>query len=399
MMGSIQRHKVLIVDDDPVSLKILDTALSKEQSYEIHQARDAEEGIEIARDMKPDIIISDYYMPGMSGFEFCRHIRNDPELSTAIFILLTAETDIVTKVTSLEQGADDYVEKPVSPSVLVGKVKAFLRIKNLQHELVEEREKLKIANQLLETNFRELIAVLLKILEIQISGARDRALFAEKAAKYMTSRMAIGPDETKKIIFASIVHELGKTGLPQNLVKKNYQDLSTEDQEVFHQHPLIGSIIISTISGFKESAEDVYHQYENFDGSGLPDRLRGGEISIGARMLRGINLEEELFKAGLSAESVIEQVRLAAGKHLDPSVAAHLADFLIESKDNASQNKKKISVDELLVGMVVAEDIYSSNGTKIIPKNTKIKDWMLNIIQERNVLDPVIGGVYVFAKN
>ncbi len=397
-MNSTQKRKILIVDHDPISLKILEIELSREQLYEIHRARDGKEGMRVAREIKPDAIISDYHMPGVSGLQFCQCIRNDPELSTTIFILLSSESDVIKKNASLEQGADDYIEKAISPSVLLSKVKAFLRIKNLQDELMEEREKFKAANQLLEVNFKELIAVLLKILEIQIPGARDRALFAKKAAEYITLNMAIGQDETKKIVFSSIMHEMGKTGLPQNLVKKNYQDLSTAEQEVFHQHPLVGSVIISNISGYKESAEDVYHQYENFDGSGLPDHLRGTEITIGARILRAINLEEELFKAGSSSDDVVEQVRLAAGKHLDPSVAAYLAAFLIENKDSLSQDKEKISVDELRTGMVVAEDIYSSNGTKIIPRNAQIKDWMLNIILERNAVDPIIGGVYIFRK-
>ena len=395
-MDSSYKRKILIVDDDPVSLKILDIVLSKEKLYEIHQASDGEEGVRIAHDTKPDVIISDYYMPGMNGFEFCRNIKNDPELNKTIFILLTVETDVITKVAGLEVGADDYIEKTISSSVLLSKVKAFLRIKSLQDELVEEREKLRAANQLLEVNFRELVAVLLKILEIQIPGASDRARVAKEAALYVAGNMGVSAEETKRIVFGALMHELGKTGLPQAIIKKKYQDLTVEEQKVFHQHPLIGSIIISTISGFKESADDVCHQYENYDGSGLPDRLIGNEISIGARILRNINFQEELFGIGCCTENVIERIRFAMGKYLDPCIAAHLTNFLIENDDKLSRNKEKIAVEDIRIGMVVAEDIYSSNGTKVVPKNVQIKDWMLNIILERNAVDPIIGGIYVF---
>jgi putative two-component system response regulator len=394
----MNKRKILIVDDDPVSLKILEIVLSKEKLYEIGQATDGEEGIRVAREMKPDVIISDYYMPGMNGFEFCRYIKNDEELNKTIFILLTAETDIIKKVASLEEGADDYIEKTISSSVLLSKVKAFLRIKTLQDQLVEEKEKLKAANHLLEVNFKELVAVLLKILEIQIPGASDRAQIAKDAALYVAINMGIEPEEMKKIVFGALMHELGKTGLPQAVIKKSYQDLSIEEEEAFYQYPLIGSIIIATISGFKESADDVYHQYENYDGSGFPDRLMGEEIGIGARILRCINFQEELFDSGLSAEKVIERVRLAAGKYLDPTAASHLVDFLLKNDDRLLQDKEKVAVEDLRAGMVVAEDIYSSNGTKIVPKNVQIKDWMVNIILERNAVDPIIGGIYVFKK-
>jgi response regulator RpfG family c-di-GMP phosphodiesterase len=395
-MNMLNKSKILIVDDDPVSLKILEIVLSKEQLYQIYQAKDAEEGITIAHNTKPDIIISDYYMPGKDGFEFCQYVKNDRDLSKTIFILLTSETDIIKKVTSLEEGADDYIEKTVSADVLLSKVKAFLRIKTLQNELVQEKEKVETANQLLNKNFKELIAILLKILEVQIPGASDRAHTAKEIAEYITGNIDIEEEEIKKIIFGALLHEIGKTGLPDNIIKKKYIDLSTHEQEIFHQHPLIGSIIISTISGFKDAAYDVYHQFENYNGSGLPDGLMNNEITIGARILRGINYQEELFGAGISTENVIEQVRLSMNKVLDPVIATFLVDYLIKNDNILSHNKEKISIENIRTGMVVAEDIYSSNGAKILPKNVRVEDWMLTIILQRDIVDPIIGGVYIY---
>ncbi len=390
------KPKILIVDDDPVSLKILYIMLTKDQLYEIYQAKDSDEGIIIAHDIRPDIIISDYYMPGKDGFEFCRYIKNDKDLSKTIFILLTSETDIIKKVTSLEEGADDYIEKTVSARVLIGKVKAFLRIKGLQNELIEEKEKLKTANELLNKNFRELIAILLKILEVQIPGASDRSFAAKEIAKYITANMFIEEEEAKIIIYGAILHELGKTGLPDNVIRKKFQDLTAQEREIFYQYPLIGSIIISNISGFKDAAYDVYHQYENYNGSGLPEGLIGEEINIGARILRSINYLEELYISGLSTESAIEQIRLSMNKILDSVIATHLVDYLIKNDSDLSHNKEKIHIEDLKTGMIVAEDIYSSNGTKILTKDSCIENWMIKIIAERDIFDPIIGGVYVY---
>jgi putative two-component system response regulator len=395
-MNITNKPKILIVDDDPVSLKIIEVVLSKEQLYEIYQAKNADEGIMIAHNAKPDIIISDYYMPDKDGFEFCRYVKQDNELNKTIFILLTSETDILKKVTGLEEGADDYIEKTVSASVLLSKINAFLRIKSLQNELIHEKEKLETANQLLNKNFRELIAILLKILEVQIPGASDRALAAKEIAKYIVANMFIEKEEANKIIFGAILHEIGKTGLPDNVIRKKYQDLTSQEQEIFYQHSLIGSIIISNISGFKDAAYDVYHQYENYNGSGFPEGLIREEISLGARIIRCINFLEELYISGLSTEDAIEQIRLSMNKVLDSIVATHLVDYLIKNDTNLSHNKEKIHIDDLKTGMVVAEDIFSSNGTKILTKDIRVEDWMLKIILERDIFDPVIGGVYVY---
>jgi DNA-binding response OmpR family regulator len=147
--------KILAVDDDPTSLTLITKALSTDQTWEVKGAKDAREGVLLAHQFKPDLIISDYYMPEMDGFEFCRYVKGNPELDSTLFMLLTGETEVSKKITGLEQGADDYMEKPFSNRLLVSKVKALLRIKHLQDELREEKEELIRAKEGLEKTWRK----------------------------------------------------------------------------------------------------------------------------------------------------------------------------------------------------------------------------------------------------
>jgi len=395
-MDECIKTKVLIVDDDPISLKILQVVLSKEPTLEIFQAKDGKEGIKLAHEIQPDIIISDFYMPEIDGFQFCQYIKTNKALDKTIFILLTAETDVIRKAATLEGGADDYIEKSVSSNVLLGKIKAFLRIKKLQNELIQERNKLHVLNELLEKNFKELIDVLLKILEVQIPGASDRAYVSRDIAVFIATQMGIPTDQMQSISFSALLKEIGKVSLSDHIIKNTLQNLSAQEKDVYYQHPIIGSIIISTISGFKDAAINIYHQYENYDGTGIPDGLMGEEISVGARILRGINYYQELSLEGLNYEEIIEKIRFSSNKILDPSVSAYLADFIIQHNNVFLLKMQKISVENLKVGMVVAEDIYSAKGIKIIPKNVQIKDWMLKTLHERDIVDPIVGGVYVF---
>ena len=104
--------KILAVDDDPTSLTLITKALSTDQAWEMKGAKDAREGVQLTHQFKPDLIISDYYMPEMDGFEFCRYVKGNPELDSTLFMLLTGETEVSKKITGLEQGADDYMESP-----------------------------------------------------------------------------------------------------------------------------------------------------------------------------------------------------------------------------------------------------------------------------------------------
>ncbi len=156
-------------------------------------AKDAREGVQLAHQFKPDLIISKYYMPEMDGFEFCRRVKGDPELDSTLFMLLTGETEVSKKVTGLEQGADDYMEKPFSNRLLVSKAKALLRIKHLQDELRQEKEELIRAKERLEKNLEELISLLLQILETRIPGSSDRARMARAVAEYIGARSSFLP--------------------------------------------------------------------------------------------------------------------------------------------------------------------------------------------------------------
>jgi HD-GYP domain-containing protein (c-di-GMP phosphodiesterase class II) len=155
-------------------------------------------------------------------------------------------------------------------------------------------------------------------------------------------------------------------------------------------------MIVSTVTGFKESANVIYHQLENYDGSGIPDGLMGDEISIGAKIIRAIVFQEELYRAGLSTEGVIGHVKSSLNKALDPFISDHLINFLEERDKSLFTNKLRLSLDELKEGMTLAEDVYSANGIKLLPKGVTIQEKIIKILNERNSADPIIGGIYVF---
>ncbi|MFE1514340.1 MtrAB system response regulator MtrA [Corynebacterium bovis] len=115
--------KILVVDDDPAISEMLTIVLQGE-GFETVVVGDGAEAVEAARREDPDLILLDLMLPGMSGIDVCRTIRED---STVPIVMLTARTDTVDVVLGLESGADDYVHKPFKPKELVARVRARLR--------------------------------------------------------------------------------------------------------------------------------------------------------------------------------------------------------------------------------------------------------------------------------
>jgi adenylate cyclase len=129
-------NKILIVDDEPFNLDLLEQEL-QDQDYQIDRASDGVEALEKIRSFLPDVILLDYMMPKMNGLEVLRHLRQDESHKSIPVILLTAKATQEDKIRGLDAGADDYVTKPFDSFELLARVRAMLRIKQM-HDTLEE---------------------------------------------------------------------------------------------------------------------------------------------------------------------------------------------------------------------------------------------------------------------
>ncbi len=131
--------QILIIDDDPAIQILLKRTLAR-QGYEIILARDGEEGLAKARQLRPALVICDWVMPRMNGLEVCRQVKAIPELSTTFFILLTSQRSIEDRVKGLDAGSDDFLCKPIEMSELKARVRAGLRLHQLSRDLQQQKQ-------------------------------------------------------------------------------------------------------------------------------------------------------------------------------------------------------------------------------------------------------------------
>jgi len=144
--------RILIVDDTPTNVDILAKRLSA-HGYEILTAGDGEEGLAVAREQQPDLILLDIMMPKMDGIEVCQHVKGDASLPFIPIILVTAKSDSKDVVAGLEAGAEEYLIKPVDQTALVARVKSMLRIKELHDKSQEQAARLEAqATELVDLN-------------------------------------------------------------------------------------------------------------------------------------------------------------------------------------------------------------------------------------------------------
>ena len=122
----MQQYKVLVVDDEPDILDLIEYNL-KNEGYEVTTAGDGETALRHAKDFKPDLVLLDIMMPKLDGVETCRRMRELPETKHACIVFLTARAEEYSEIAGFEAGADDYITKPIRPRVLMSRIKAVLR--------------------------------------------------------------------------------------------------------------------------------------------------------------------------------------------------------------------------------------------------------------------------------
>jgi putative two-component system response regulator len=134
------RPKVLAVDDTPANLTLVANVLSGD--YKVHLANNGDKALELAVSIVPDLILLDVMMPEIDGFEVCRRLKANPVTSEIPVIFLTAKTEVEDEELGFSLGAVDFIHKPISPPIIIARVRTHLKIKFMQDYLRRENSKL-----------------------------------------------------------------------------------------------------------------------------------------------------------------------------------------------------------------------------------------------------------------
>ena len=151
--------KILVVDDTPLNVKLLSDLLTV-KGYSVVAAVNGEEGLAKVAAERPDLVLLDVMMPGLSGYDVCRRIREDPRTALLPVVLVTSLDPQQERVKGIEAGADDFLNKPINQAELFARVKSLLRVKSLQDKVAHQAEELRDWNTKLEERVRDQVSQL-----------------------------------------------------------------------------------------------------------------------------------------------------------------------------------------------------------------------------------------------
>src|SRR5690242_19841462 len=289
--------RILVVDDNPDVVLLMQELLAS-RGYDAVAVSDAGNAeAEILRH-PPDLVLLDVVMPGKSGYEVCREIKENPATRLIPVVLITGLSDREDKLRGIEAGADDFLNKPIFAEELFARVKSLLKLKEFTDEL-ESAENV------------------LCTLGLSVE-ARDPYTegHCERLAHYATDLgQHLGLDEESLVALrrGGYLHDLGKITVPDEILKKG-SNLTPAEWEIMKRHPVTGETICKPLRSLRLVLPIIRSHHEHPNGSGYPDGLRNGEIPLLPRVLQVVDVYDALrtarpYKPALSHEQAALTMR------------------------------------------------------------------------------------------
>ncbi len=283
----------------------------------------------------------------------------------------------------LKAGASDAAAWPVAPAELVARLERIAAADRVVAERAAALEQAERADAELRRLRESRVMELVQLFELAVPGARARAERVVQLAGRLAQDCTVPAEFRGDLASAAWLSEIGR------LVHRA-SDAPLEDV-------LVGSgTVVSAIAGLEPVAELVNAVAENWDGTGRPARKRMGQIPFRSRLLRVAIDYLAATDAGENGRVALERMSAHAGTWYDPQVIGHLAHTLGGSRsDRFASTSRVVPVGDLAEGMVLAEDLYAESGVKLLSGGTALSRLALEAIQERHLVDPILGGAVV----
>ncbi|HSI27818.1 MAG TPA: two-component system response regulator [Methylophilus sp.] len=312
-----QQPRILIVDDEPLNLKVLKQVL--QDDYRLSFAKNGTDALELVKKEKPRLILLDVMMPGMTGFDVCKKLKDDPDTQTIPVIFVTALADEADESQGFKAGGVDYISKPISPAIVRARVKTHLSLIHIDE---------------LKSTHLELIQRLGRAAEFKDNETGMHVIRMSHVSGRIALEMGMDAGFAEQLVHAAPMHDIGKIGIPDQVLLKPGK-LDEEELATMRTHPQLGADILdkSTSPLIKLAYTVALYHHEKWDGTGYPFGMKGKEIPIEARIVAIADVFDALlskrpYKEAWPIDKVVEEVKSQSNRHFDPAVVEALLNCL-----------------------------------------------------------------------
>jgi len=308
-MSNVHLPLILAVDDEASNLQLLRQIL--QDHYRLRFAKDGTRALELAREERPNLILLDVMMPGMSGYEVCAALKADPALAGIPVVFVTALNDTDDELEGFEAGAVDYITKPVSPPIVRARVRNHLSLVRMEE---------------LRASRLEIVQRLGLAAEYKDNETGLHVIRMSHFSRVLGLAAGMTEYEADDLLHAAPMHDVGKIGIPDRILQKP-GPLDPDEWKIMQSHATIGAEIIGQHeSGMLALARSIaLSHHEKWDGSGYPNGLAGEQIPLVGRICAVADVFDALtsvrpYKKAWTEEEAIKLLVEQKGRHFDPTL-------------------------------------------------------------------------------
>lgn len=275
------------------------------------------------QEAQPDIVVSDVMLPGLDGFELVRLVKTTKATQKIPIVLMTAKSEVDSRIEGLQIGADDYLGKPIDIRDLDARINNIVSSRRFRDALTRAEE--------LDLRIDQLAQSFSHSLELRdgyTAGHSDDVLM------YGTIiAEELGIPLTRNLRDSLLLHDIGKLGIPDGLLRKS-GPLTPEEWKIMRRHPQMGAELLRQFDLLEEISNIVHSHHEHYDGSGYPRGLAGNEIPIEARIISIADAwhamcEDRVYRRAVSIEDAAAELRRYSGTQFDPEIVDRFLNGLV----------------------------------------------------------------------
>jgi putative two-component system response regulator len=275
---SPEQPVILIVDDDPLKMKMIEAMLASEK-YSIYKAENGDIALSIISRIEFDLIFLDIMMPVMNGYEVCRRLKNNRETRLIPVVLITALNDSESKIKGIEAGADDFISMPPNKSELIARTRSLIQLKRSNDNLAD---------------IEQILFSLANTVEAKDGCTHGHIERVSNLAVNLGGRIGLSSRQLEALRLGGALHDIGKIVIPDNVLMKP-GELSTDEFLVMQAHAERGwEICLPLKKNLGEALEVIRYHHEKLDGSGYPCGLKGENIPIVAQIMAVVDIYDAL---------------------------------------------------------------------------------------------------------
>jgi putative two-component system response regulator len=260
--------RVMIVDDEPVVAEVLRRLLVKE-GYHADVFNDGQAALDALPEVRPHLVLLDVNMPGLSGMDVCRRLKQDPAYRLTPVVMVTGQAQRDARLEGLEAGADDFLAKPVDPQELMIRVRSLVRIKRYTDDL---------------DSAASLIVAMALLVEARDGNTEGHCHRMANYATALGRALNLSEEDLHALRRGGFLHDIGMLAIPDEVLRKT-GPLDAPQFELMKSHTTVGDALCANLRSLESVRPIVRHHHERYDGSGYPDGLRGDDIPLVAQII------------------------------------------------------------------------------------------------------------------